>query len=113
MSAYIYSSKRELNKAQREKVAYLLPDYENMYELTATSQKSYYGKAQVIECDCGRYLMSYTTIVCYISNDGDFYRLWDGYSATTMKHINDFILLCGHSEGGKKYWDSLEVKSMH
>ena len=70
--------------------------------------KSFYGKAKVIECDNGDIeLQSYNTIVCRIKN-GKFERLWDGYSATTMRHINSFIDLYGINGGGKSWWTKLE-----
>lgn len=72
-------------------------------------RKSFYGKAVAIEKDNGEVeLKSYNTIVAKIVN-GKFYRLWSGYSATTMNHINAFIDVYGIEGGGKKWWDSLEV----
>jgi hypothetical protein len=72
-------------------------------------RKSFYGKAQVIEQDNGDVeLRSYTTIVARIRN-GKFERLWDGYSATTMTHINAFIDAFGIAGGGKAWWTSLEI----
>ena len=80
------------------------------YELTPTSgQKSFYGKAVVIKKDNGDIeLKSYNTIVARIRN-GQFERLWSGYSATTMKHINSFIKEMGINGGGKAWWTNLEV----
>ena len=73
-------------------------------------RKSFYGKAKVIECDNGRYLQSYDTLVCFISYGGTFQKLWDNYSVTTMRHINSFMDFIGWNEyGGKKWWTSLEV----
>jgi hypothetical protein len=72
-------------------------------------RKSFYGKAIVIEKDNGNIeLQSYTTIVCRIRN-GKFERLWDGYSSTTMRHINSFIEFYEIEGGGKSWWTSLEV----
>ena len=81
-----------------------------VFELRPTNnQKSFYGKAEVIEKDNGDIeLKSYTTIVARIRN-GKFERLWNGYSATTMKHINSFIDYFGIDGGGKSWWTSLEV----
>lgn len=77
------------------------------YNLIPTRQKSYYGKAKVIE-DGGVYsLQSYETIVCKYSVSGGFMRLWGGYSATTMKHINDFRNLFGLPALSKKEWEAL------
>ena len=78
-------------------------------KLNATFQKSYYGKAHVITNDDGTLLLrSYETIVCeYDPNTNTFRKLWNGYSRTTMKHINDFRKLCGLSMLIKKEWDSI------
>lgn len=80
------------------------------YALQPTNnRKSFYGKAQVIEQDNGNIeLQSYDTIVARIRN-GNFERLWDGYSATTMNHINSFLDTFGIRGGGKSWWMSLEV----
>lgn len=60
------------------------------WELKATSQKSFYKKAYVLEDEKGNlFLQSYDTIVCGIIN-GIFKKFWDGYSRTTQAHINDF-----------------------
>ena len=72
-------------------------------------RKSFYGKAIVTELDNGDIeLTSYTTIVCRIHN-GEFQKLWDGYSATTMRHINSFLCFYGIEGGGKAWWDKLKV----
>lgn len=74
-------------------------------------RKSFYGKANVIARENGDIeLRSYETIVARIRN-GNFERLWSGYSATTMNHVNAFIDLFGISGGGKAWWTSLEVVS--
>lgn len=74
--------------------------------------KSFYGKAFVIVEDFNgveiKALKSYDTIVCEIYG-GDFRRLWNGYSATTMRHVNEFAAQNGINDGGKAWWDSLEV----
>ena len=83
-----------------------------MFELKPiNNRKSFYNKATVIEKDNGDIeLKSYDTIVARISN-GKFERLWNGYSQTTMNHINAFINLYGIFGGGKAWWESLEVVS--
>lgn len=80
------------------------------YELKPTNgRKSFYGKAEVIELDSGDIeLRSYNTIVARI-HGGNFERLWKGYSATTMSHINAFLDAFGISGGGKAWWNSLKV----
>ena len=72
-------------------------------------RKSFYGKAAVIEKDNGDIeLRSYNTIVARIRN-GNFERLWSGYSATTMNHVNAFLDAFGISGGGKAWWMAQEV----
>ena len=72
-------------------------------------RKSFYGKAKVTELDNGDIeLTSYNTVVCRIHN-GVFQRLWNWYSATTMRHINAFIGFYGIEGGGKAWWNSLEI----
>lgn len=72
--------------------------------------KSFYNKAMVIEKDNGeKILKSYDTNVCKITGEGEFVRLWDGYSVTTMKHVNSFLNLVGVAGGGKKWWDAQPI----
>ena len=80
------------------------------YDLKPTyGQKSFYGKAVVIEySEKLIVLKSYDTEVCRIQ-DGEFIRMWDDYSSTTMKHVNAFVDLFGIPGGGKKWWCSLPV----
>ena len=82
----------------------------NIYELPCMdSHKSFYGKAHVIERDGERILQSYSTRVCKIDSAGHFRRLWGGYSATTMRHVNSFLHFTGQPGGGKEWWDRQEV----
>lgn len=84
-----------------------------IYELTPGGYdraKSFYGKAKVIETDGETLLQSYDTTVCKIDKSGEFVRMWSGYSATTMRHINAFIEKFGISGGGKKWWDALPME---
>ncbi len=75
------------------------------------SHKSFYGKAKVTEySDSLIVLTSYKTEVARIEN-GKFIRMWNDYSATTMRHVNAFIALYGIDGGGKKWWESLPVDS--
>lgn len=80
------------------------------YELIPTDgRKSFYGKAVVFEKDNGeKVLQSYNTEVCKITS-GEFVRLWSGYSATTMRHVNSFLQRFGIPGGGKAWWDALPV----
>lgn len=66
-------------------------------ELKPLDQKSFYGKAVVIEADTTdplyaniKYLLkSYDTIVAFITTDGEFY-ITSKYSPTTTKHQRSF-----------------------
>lgn len=82
-----------------------------MYELQPNdSRKSFYGKARVIEKDNGeKVLQSYNTEVCKVTSGGQFVRLWSGYSATTMRHVNSFLDLVGIAGGGKAWWDAQKI----
>lgn len=70
-----------------------------IYELTPkTRQKSFYGKAVVHADGNTLTLYSYgTPIVRLNGNTGALTRLWDGWSATTGKHIASF---CGLNKSG-------------
>lgn len=70
-------------------VTALIPDY--------TSNKSYYGKALVITLDNGvKMLKSYNTVVAIIlpkeDNKSVVYLPWMDWSATTGKHVFDFLM---------------------
>lgn len=81
------------------------------WELKATSQKSFYKKAYVLEDEKGSlFLQSYDTIVCGIIN-GNFKRFWDGYSKTTITHVNDFRNAYNMKTLYKKDWESLSVEN--
>lgn len=72
--------------------------------------KSFYGKAKVIEKDNGeKVLQSYDTEVCKITANGEFVRLWWGYSVTTMRHVNSFLQFFGIAGGGKAWWDAQKI----
>lgn len=68
-----------------------------MYELTPNNgRKSFYGKAIVeIAADGSETLYSYNTPIIKRSSNGDLVKLWDGWTATTGRHIKAF---CGLSK---------------
>ena len=79
-----------------------------IYELKATTQKSYYGKASILENEKVIALKSYNTIVCFIEKEtGDFKKSWSGWSSTTAKHVNDFRILQGLNKINKKQWENI------
>ncbi len=74
------------------------------------NQKSFYGKAVVTVYPSGvAVLKSYNTEVAYIEN-GKLHRLWNGWSATTAKHIHEFCLQNGVVGVSKKEWLNLPVE---
>ena len=73
-----------------------------VYELNATKQKSYYGKALVIDEKDVLKLQSYTTIVAYLDKKLNQLHIYGWYSMTTAKHINDFAKMCGYCKGLSK-----------
>lgn len=64
------------------------------YELIPTDgRKSFYGKAVVIVEDNGtETLYSYNTPIIKRLVSGELVKLWDGWTATTGRHIHAF---CG------------------
>ena len=52
-------------------------------------------------------LISYTTPVAGVTADGQFKKLWSGYSATTMSHTNDFRFMYGFGKLSKNEWIKL------
>ena len=82
------------------------------YELPCCSRekrKSFYGKAMINEHDGVKELISYETTVCSIDKQGDFHRLWGGYSMTTMRHVNSFRQINGMKAINKHEWEEMEV----
>lgn len=79
-------------------------------ELKATTQKSYYKKAYVLKDGNNLFLRSYNTIVCGLV-DGKFLRYWDGYSLTTMNHVNDFRMQHGLNRLNKKDWNNIPINT--
>ena len=73
------------------------------------SRKSFYGKA-VVEINGNTVtLYSYNTKICSIVNKCQFIKYWNGYSATTSRHINEFCLQNGFAPYSKKEWENLPV----
>jgi hypothetical protein len=55
------------------------------------NQKSFYGKAIIIDNDLTTELKSYNTIVSVYNKDTKTLKLNGFYSKTTLKHIKEFI----------------------
>jgi len=73
------------------------------------NRKSFYGKAIVTEySDKLAILTSYTTEVARIEN-GQFVRMWSGYSPTTQRHVNAFLHTYGLKTITGTEWKKLPV----
>lgn len=82
-----------------------------VFDLVPTDgHKSFYGKARCIVDDGDEFLKSYETIVACVDKHGNLHRYWNGYSATTARHLNSFLDYCGIPRISKKDWESLEVE---
>lgn len=70
-----------------------------IYELIPNdSRKSFYGKAKVMINDDGsETLYSYDTPIITRTQGGELVKLWDGWTATTGRHISAF---CGLNKAG-------------
>lgn len=64
------------------------------------SRASFYKKAIVLEYNGALYLQSYNTIVAKIENGRAIVNGW--YSATTARHINEFLYQNGFDKMSKK-----------
>ena len=69
------------------------------------SQKSFYGKARVIHNGNSTKLISYRTIVAEIRNGQA--KIFGWYSATTTRHIKEFLVQNGFSVGTKAELEKL------
>ena len=74
------------------------------YELIPDDgRKSFYGKAKVVIDDDGtETLYSYGTPIVRRTLNGKLERLWDGWTATTGRHIRAFC------DMNKKQWEQLQ-----
>lgn len=62
------------------------------------------NRAITIATDNEIFLQSYDTIILSLNtNTGEIKKLWDGFSTTTLKHINEFLSAFGLSFN-KKSW---------
>ena len=62
-------------------------------ELKVNCQKSFYGKALMIEVEGVVKLQSYDTIVAKYNKNSMTIEIFDYFSQTTMRHINSFVSL--------------------
>ena len=66
------------------------------------SAKSFYGKAKVIEIENDVFLVSYDTIVAFYNRGAKIAQVFDTYSATTLRHIKEFLKQSGFKAESKK-----------
>ena len=81
-------------------------------DVPACGQKSLYGKAFEISNSMGYELISYSTKVARIEvgqYGRKLVRLFGGYSATTMRHVNAWLQWHGMNPITKKQWEEMEV----
>ena len=77
-------------------------------ELAKEFQKVFYKKAALIENKGRVFLQSYNTIVACIDK-GKLLKLWDGYSATTARHIDAFCYSFDVKSVSKKEWENMPL----
>lgn len=78
--------------------------------MTATNIRN---NMTIVNLDNGSHiLVSYSTNVAVVTAGGQFVKLWDGYSATTMRHINDFRALYGFDKMNKAKWIGLPIQNI-
>lgn len=87
--------RREYKQDKKENQAYALEDFNT--------------RALIIPTENGSILKSYYTEVCKIEN-GEFFRLWEGFSVTTLKHINAYRRHFNMKALSKREWIEMEVK---
>lgn len=71
------------------------------------THKSFYKKAFYIEHAHGATLYSYGTKILelvYVGNDTYIRKIWNGYSATTQRHINEFVKQFAYKFDSNKKW---------
>ena len=66
------------------------------------SAQSFYGKAKVIEIENDVFLVSYNTIVAFYNRETKIAEVVDTYSATTLRHIKEFLRQNGFKAETKK-----------
>ena len=91
----------------------------NVYELnsTHTAQKSFYGKAKVVVTECSNdvfyALYSYDTLVLSVDVNVSGLicarKLWDGYSATTLRHVNELLMQLDFPKLSARAWRAMVV----
>ena len=65
-------------------------------------RQSFYGKAKVVEIENDVFLVSYDTVVAFYNRTVKIPRVYDTYSATTLRHIKEFLKQNGFIAESKK-----------
>ena len=85
-----------------------------VFDLIPTDgHKSFYGKAKVVVIGKKAYLKSYDTIVMGKDLEtGELFRTWEGWTATTGRHIKSFA---GINKNGfiNLPWTVVEYEHLH
>ena len=81
-------------------------------EIARDFEKAFYKKATLHQIGKRVFLQSYDTIVAYIAN-GKLFKLWDGYSVTTSRHIQAFCYTYGVKGPSKKEWENMPYKRIN
>lgn len=79
------------------KMAELYPYYD--------SAKSFYSKAKILEIEDDVFLISYDTIVAFYNRNTRIARVMGTYSATTLRHIKEFL-----KQNGFKAKDKAQIE---
>ena len=103
MSGY-YLNKYQLKEMRKDYKYYILN--ENYKRVPGCNERAIYK----VNYDNTVELMSYYTTVLLIDiTDHKYYKLWDNYSVTTLKHVNALLKMYGFNTIGKKEWETLKV----
>lgn len=98
-NGYLMESPRKqevLRNAKHDGNVFILPNSNN--------------RALVIEDANKTYLQSYDTLILETDKETrETVKLWDGYSATTMKHINEYLYPIHRITLNKKAWEKIEI----
>lgn len=90
-----------------DEVADLRAEIKDLKRRGAVVLEGFNNRAAVIPTAAGYILRSYNTKVASYEN-GVFRKLWNGYSTTTLKHINAFCGMIGHPGFNKREWVELD-----
>ena len=83
----------------------------NYFYKKSSWAKSVRKNAFWTEVDGVKYLVSYETIVASVT-DNRLHRHWNGYSVTTMNHVNSFAKHFNIEGASKHEWESMNVEKI-